>query len=554
MLKRLVIAVIGAVGVLVVGLAVASATLWRADDVLVATVTSDRSYVVTAPGVIDLGGAPATVTARTTSGHPVVVVVGRDTDVLGWVGEDQYELVTGLSSWHTLATSAVTATASATASDTASPDGASSSDASSSDAATAADGAAQDTATPTPTASAAALVAVADPAGSDMWTASDEGTGSATLTWPSQAGRWSVLAASPDGTATTLSIAWPRTVTTPYLWPGVVGGGLLILLALVLTARLWWSGRRGDAGWTAVEVPPAPVAPAGVPRTRRELREAERLAAGPRPDGPRTGPVDRVAAPTSPRPAGRRRAAVPSEEPGAPAADPVDGARQPEQPAGRSLAAEAPAPAPEEPDPRGRRLLPRRRRAAAVTGAAAEPASTSSAPSAGDLSAGDLPTGADPAARPAPATGAGPATGAASDGGPGARPTWVPRRPSDVPGDLAGQPEAAPGATPPAAPGTARGYRPTAGPAPTPAGPAPTERPATPPRRTRPSWLSTDRGAPPPVAPAAEPEPVSPAPSTPSSPLLPPTVRADAWRRTWGIAPAEDESAQSAADEPEDGR
>ncbi|MBU4337347.1 MAG: hypothetical protein KJ548_12345, partial [Actinobacteria bacterium] len=367
MLKRLVIAVIGAVGVLVVGLAVASATLWRADDVLVATVASDQAYVVTAPGVIDVGGAPATVTARTSAGHPVVVVVGRDTDVLGWIGEDPYELVTGLSGWHTLATRAVTATASAAASDLASG--------SASDPATASDAAAPATATPSASSATTDPVAVADPAGSDMWTASDEGTGSASVTWPSQSGRWSVLAASPDGTATTLSIAWPRTVTTPYLWPGVVAGGLLVLLALGLVARLWWTSRRAVAGWTAVEPAPVEVAPATAPRTRRELREAERLAAGSRSEVPRTGSVERVARTTSPGPAGTFAGPGGSEPPAAARPGPfvgtrsetAGGTRQTDPTAGPAqLATDPQVPPSGESVPRGRRLLPRRRPAESV--------------------------------------------------------------------------------------------------------------------------------------------------------------------------------------------
>ncbi|MCG2803646.1 MAG: hypothetical protein L6311_16360 [Cellulomonas sp.] len=542
MLKRLVIAVIGAVGVLAVGLAVASATLWRADDVLVATVASDQAYVVTAPGVIDVGGAPATVTASTSSGHPVVVVVGRDTDVLGWVGGDRYELVTGLSGWHTLATRAVTATATASASGAASP------------AAAASDAPLAATASSSAAASTPAPVAVGDPAGSDMWTASDAGTGSATLTWPSQPGRWSVLAASPDGTATTLSIAWPRTVTTPYLWPGVAVGGLLVLLALGLATRMWWTARRGDASWTAVEVAPAPLAAAPVPRTRRELREAERLAAGSRSDRPRTGSMERVPPPSRSRhdqghdegPAGPSGSvppdrAVDSDSAGSRRSTPTTG------PTPESV--DASTSAPQESEPRGRRLLPRRRRPGSVDGGADTEVSTV-APRAG---VGPQATAPSWVARPADGDAAAPAGAPAAPTTVG-RPTWVPTRTPRTGSAPAGR---VPGAEPDRRADADR--RPPA----VVDGPVPQGPPPAPQRRARPSWLGADRVSPPPVVPVLPPDQVAPASvptpaALPPSPLLPPTVRADAWRRTWGISPADDAPAgsapESAPDEPEDGR
>ena len=40
MRKRVITAAVGVVGLVVIGLGVASATIWRADDVLVATTTS----------------------------------------------------------------------------------------------------------------------------------------------------------------------------------------------------------------------------------------------------------------------------------------------------------------------------------------------------------------------------------------------------------------------------------------------------------------------------------------------------------------------------------
>lgn len=581
MLKRLVVAAIGAVGVLVAGLGVASATLWRADDVLVATLTSDLPYVATAPGVIDMAGAPATVTARTADGHPVVVAVGRDTDVLGWLGQDEFTYVTGLSGWHSFAarTGLPTPEPSVSGSGTAAPSDSASASATASDAAAAST---QASATATP--AAAGPVAVADPAGSDMWVAQDQGDGTATVSWPSQSGRWSVLVASPDGTAVTVSIAWPRTVTTPYLWPGVVSGGLLVLLALGLAGRMWWSARRGSDDWTEVENPTSVEAePTPVPRTRRELREAERLAAAARPGGPRTGAVRTVpSADAAQSPSGTgSHPAVPEPtvtEPAAPTSSPA-ASSPPTGTASTDAAAGAPVEA--APSSRGtsspaRSLLPRRRRGAAeaeqVTAPPGVPEASTRGLAPSSSAGGPVDTAASAPAstvapasgpsgswRPGGATGSGQAgpwrpvgptpdraqpAGGAPDGAAagavqpsaarhGGGPSWAPRRPSasDV---------SASGATDRTT-STGRG-------AADPAGAPVAGAPATPQRRARPSWLGAERGSgpepTPPADAAAGAPPVGrswPAPAQPAaSPVLPPTVRADAWRRTWGIPAAED--------------
>ncbi|WP_046527809.1 hypothetical protein [Cellulomonas sp. FA1] len=109
MLKRLVIAFVGLVGAVVIALGVASATLWRADDVLVADLRADAPIVVTEPGVLEL--AASEVTVRVEADGPVVLAVGRDTDVDGWVGDDAHQRVTGLAGWHELAAEDVAAPA-----------------------------------------------------------------------------------------------------------------------------------------------------------------------------------------------------------------------------------------------------------------------------------------------------------------------------------------------------------------------------------------------------------------------------------------------------------
>lgn len=94
MLQRLIAAVLGALGLLAIGLGVASSTVWRGDDILVATASPDAHLVVAEPGVLELAGDPVTVTVHAAGDAPVVIAVGRDTDVAGWVGtEDRKSVV-----------------------------------------------------------------------------------------------------------------------------------------------------------------------------------------------------------------------------------------------------------------------------------------------------------------------------------------------------------------------------------------------------------------------------------------------------------------------------
>lgn len=278
--KRVITAAVGVAGLVVVGLGVASATIWRADDVLVATATPASHTVVTEPGVLELGGDPVTVRVSVPDGGPVTLAVGRDTDVEGWIGTDAHTVVTGLSSWDALATSAVTAPSpSPTAAATPAPSVSASPSASAS-------------ATP----GAAAEPTAVDPAGSDMWVAEETGEGSAELVWPAQEGRWSLIAVSTGESAPTLELAWPRVVTTPWLWPCVVVGSLIFLAAAYLLYRDF--RRHGRAGapveWTSVHTDALTAVgaraatgtepPTTTGMTRRQLREAEALRTGrPRP-------------------------------------------------------------------------------------------------------------------------------------------------------------------------------------------------------------------------------------------------------------------------------
>ena len=207
MLQRILGGVLVLVGLAAAALGVASATVWRDTDTVVATAkpTGDGTFVVTDPGVLGLVGGDVTVSASVPEGQKVSLVVGRDVDVAGWVGNDPYSRVTGLSDWENLSVAAGEP----------------------------ADADAETNEAPT---------SGPDPAGSDMWVAEASDENSVTLRWSDRPGRWTLLAAGvgEGAQAPTLELSWPRAVTTPYLWPGVGVGAVLVLggtLLLVLGGR-----------------------------------------------------------------------------------------------------------------------------------------------------------------------------------------------------------------------------------------------------------------------------------------------------------------------------
>ncbi|MGO1932671.1 MAG: hypothetical protein ACTH5E_02050, partial [Cellulosimicrobium funkei] len=113
MLQRIIAALLLVGGLVAVGLGVASATVWRDSDTVVATTayTGDGTVLVTAPGVLDLVAEDVTIRATAPGEQQVTLAIGREADVTGWVGEDPHGLVTGLSDWDALATRAVDAPA-----------------------------------------------------------------------------------------------------------------------------------------------------------------------------------------------------------------------------------------------------------------------------------------------------------------------------------------------------------------------------------------------------------------------------------------------------------
>jgi len=276
---RIIGLVLAVLGVVSAALGVASATVWRADSTVTATTqlpSDGPTLVTTGPGVLGLVDDRVSITASAPDGGDVVIAVGRADDVTGWVGDDPVARVTGMSDWSTLATRTTTGETPKSA---------------------------------------------PDPSTSDMWVASTSGTGKVTLPWTARPGQWAVLVAATgdDAQAPALALTWDREVTTPWLWPLVGIGVVLVVVGLVLLSvgRRHVRDRRQEAvlaaARTTVPLPAAPGAAGEEPAvsttttlTRRELREQALREAQ-----------------NAPRRRGRQRGAKETEDPAAWAGPPA---------------------------------------------------------------------------------------------------------------------------------------------------------------------------------------------------------------------------------------
>lgn len=236
MLQRVIAAVLAVLGLTTVGLAVASGTVWKPDEIVEARAVSGEgtTLLITDPGVLGLVSDVVTVTAsRTADGQTndgeVVLAIGRENDVLGWVGDDAHTLVTGLQSWEALNTSQVAGDTVAVESDSETDDSKDEEDNSESEPA-------EDDAE-VPATAGSGLVGPS-PAGSDMWLESATGDEQATLTWSSSTpnDRLLLLVANTGDNAPPpeLALRWEREVSTPLMVPGIAVGTVLVLIGLLL--------------------------------------------------------------------------------------------------------------------------------------------------------------------------------------------------------------------------------------------------------------------------------------------------------------------------------
>jgi hypothetical protein len=209
LLPVLVAGLLALAGLAALSIGTVQRTLWLPDDEVTATarIAGSAPVVITEPGVLELRNGPVRVTARSRGGTPVLLAVGRETDVKAWVGPAAHTRLTGLAGQGAFAV---------------------------------------ETTEGEPT--------VPDPAASDLWVQRETGGGRAAITYDREDGRWLLLAAS-DGTAAApaeITMTWPREVSTPWSAPLIVAGVVLLLAAAALLGYLWWSGQapfspRGDA-------------------------------------------------------------------------------------------------------------------------------------------------------------------------------------------------------------------------------------------------------------------------------------------------------------------
>ncbi|WP_336706513.1 hypothetical protein [Oerskovia sp. USHLN155] len=234
MLQRILAAGLIVLGLVGIGTGVASATIWRESETVVATTPAGGSspLVVSDPGVLDMVAGDVTVTAKTSDDKPVTLVIGREVDVEGWVGTDAHTVVTGLTDWDTLSTRSVAAPppAEETPAEGEAP----------------AEGEVPAEGDATTDEAAPAPVVGVDPAGSDMWFAESSGAGEVSLRWSDRPGRWSLLAAGTgeDPATPVVTLTWAREVSTPWQWPGIAGGTLLLLAGLAIGVISFVGGKK----------------------------------------------------------------------------------------------------------------------------------------------------------------------------------------------------------------------------------------------------------------------------------------------------------------------
>jgi len=191
---------IALVGLVLIGLAVASATVWKPPQTVTASheIGSGASLLWTDPGVLEAWDDQVNIEVTTKNVPGVVVAIGRSNDVAMWVADSPFERISGLSSFDVFSV--------------------------------------------TNGGSNEPVVAAQD---SDLWVASREVTKSQTITWHHKKGQWSLLVAplaDADGefgslAGTTVSMTWTRVVDTPYFLRGVVVGA--VLLAAGLAVLVW---------------------------------------------------------------------------------------------------------------------------------------------------------------------------------------------------------------------------------------------------------------------------------------------------------------------------
>ena len=319
MSRRILSVVVTVLGLVLIALAVCSATIWKPSSKVEATLASGPSqpYVITAPGVLSGPQSDVAVTAKSSDGKDVHLFVARAADVEAWLSPDAdnalpYTVVTSIdANAGTLASEDETqycpsSSATSAASSAATPQPS---------------GSAQAGATPSASGSQCSerKAGSVSASGSDLWLGEKTGGSSVTFNTAQTADRallprknvdeQIVVMAMTDGKAKApdLTISWSRQVETPwYFYGGLVLGGLFVLAGaflffIDLQLRRADVERRTRSAERAVRIANADsVSTEGIPQvedpdrrlSRRELRDKERAEASGEPwTDPRTGRI-----------------------------------------------------------------------------------------------------------------------------------------------------------------------------------------------------------------------------------------------------------------------
>ncbi|MDU2151215.1 MAG: hypothetical protein E7E54_07935, partial [Varibaculum cambriense] len=180
------------VGALVALGGVASATIWKPTPQVSVSLPSNsqkQTLAITRPGMFELYDSPTKITV---SGQgKVALAIGRSTDVTAWAADQNYVEVTGQKDDTTLLTK--------------------------------------------PHRGKADPRQPGEAAGKDMWVEYKEvDTGRISETWDRSEGAWSLIAWSEEGNVQ-LTLQWTQPVSTPWFWPLLIAGLLLMLIGAVVS-------------------------------------------------------------------------------------------------------------------------------------------------------------------------------------------------------------------------------------------------------------------------------------------------------------------------------
>ena len=179
------------VGSIVALCGVGTATIWKPSPRVTASLpaaANKQTLAITRPGMFELYDSPTKITV---SGQgKVALAIGRSADVTAWAADQNYVEVTGQKDQNTLLTE------------------------------------------PHPGKGKARQPGEA--AGKDMWVKYKEVKGGQiNETWDRSEGAWSLIAWSEEGNVQ-LTLQWTQVVSTPWFWPLLIAGLLLVLLGALV--------------------------------------------------------------------------------------------------------------------------------------------------------------------------------------------------------------------------------------------------------------------------------------------------------------------------------